>query len=404
MKNFVILFFLVTEFSPAVAAADNVVAEYALAQKCYHDLDKTQSFGWSRCIRKMEKIVEQYPTTDYARKAIFSVARLSHEKYGLDAEIKDLERAFTFYNRLLRDYPKDSMADDCLLEIAKLREERQSDRGRALKALQALLDRYPNGDKAPEAFAYLQTLNAPQKPQTQNVPPSPADVIQTIVIDPGHGGDDPGAKGPSGTKEAEVVLQIARKLAFLLSKQLNLGVHLTRTNTRGLSLEERARLANTKKADLFISIHANAHALPSVRGIQTFYLNNATSEAAKELAERENKVAGRELSLPERILTTLLQNANTLESRDLAHSVQQALVGRLGRNYSAVADLKVDTAIFYVFDGVKCPSILVEASFITNPTEEKRLQDTEYQWAVADGIVNGVKGYLKSRQALASSL
>lgn len=404
MRNFVLFFFLVLGSSPAVAVADNVVAEYALAQKCYHALDKTQVSGWSRCIRKMEKIAE-YPTTDYARKAIFSVARLSQEKYGLDGEKKDLERAFGFYNRFLRDYPKDSMADDCLLEVAKLREEKQGDRGRALKALQTLLDRYPNGDKAPEAFAYLQTLNAPQKSQTQNVPaPQAGEVIRRIVIDPGHGGGDAGAKGPNGTKEAEVVLQIARKLAFLLSKQLNLEVHLTRTNPRGLSLEERARLANAKKADLFISIHANAHASQSVRGIQTFYLNNATSEAAKELAERENKVAGRELSLPERILTTLLQNANTLESRDLAHSVQQSLVTRLSRNYSAVNDLKVDTAIFYVFDGVQCPSILVEASFITNPTEEKRLQDSEYQWAVADGIVSGVKGYLQSRQALASSL
>ncbi|MBI4125148.1 MAG: N-acetylmuramoyl-L-alanine amidase [Deltaproteobacteria bacterium] len=410
---------------PALAAGENAVNDYAFAQKCYHSLNKSSAGGWGHCIEKFEQVVAKYPDTPQAQKAIYSVGRLSHEKYEMDGKSEDLERALQFYNRFLKEYPKDSMADDCLYHIAVLRFEKQGDRTRALRALGALLQRYPEGDRAGAALGLLKQIGGEEPAAAQERPgpavpelaprriPDPAQntaakekdfMVRTVVIDPGHGGNDPGARGMAGTKEAEVSLQIARKLAFHLKKKLGLNVLLTRTNNRHVSLEERTGLANRQKADLFISIHANAHASRQVRGIQTFYLNNATSEAARKLANRENKVAGRTLSLSERILTTMLQNANTLESRDLAHWVQQTLVSRLSRNYSGIEDLKVDTAIFQVLDGVECPSILVETSFITNPREEQRLRDSEYQWSLADGMTQGIGKYIQSRNALASSL
>lgn len=399
-------------------AAEGAVHNYAFAQKCYHSLNKTSAGGWGRCIQKFEGVVSQYPGTPQAQKAIFSVARLSHEKYDLDGKPEDLERALQFYNRFLQEYPKDSMADDCLYQIAVLRFEKLSDRTKALRALGALLQRYPEGDRADDAMNYLQKIGGGQPtdlpaatpdqpipdPAVKTIPQEKGLAVRRVVIDPGHGGEDIGAKGPVGTKESVVALQIARKLAFLLKKKLGVQVVLTRTNPKGRSLDERAQLANQHQADLFISIHANAHASPSAHGIQTFYLNNATSEAARRLAARENKVGGTPLSLPEKILATMLQNANTVESRDLADAVQRNMVAKLSQKYSHVKDLTVDSALFYLLVGVKCPSILVETSFITNPREEKRLQDSEYQWTLALGIAQGVGQYIHSRRTLASSL
>lgn len=391
---FIVLFFLTGSL---LASEESAVSEYAFAQKCYHSLDKTSSQGWSRCIDKFQKVRAKYPESLYSKKALFSIGRLSQEMYELSGNSQDLERAFKIYNQFLKSYPKETLADDCLYRIAKLRFEKEKDREKAERALEVLLQRYPEGDMAEPAKTFLTNLK-----ENKNSVMEIHGNIRTVVIDPGHGGEDTGARGKLGTLESVVALQIARKVAVEIKKKMGVDVTLTRTNNKQVSLAERTALANHKKADLFISIHANAHASQKVKGIQTFYLNNATSEAAQELANRENKVAGKKLSLPERILTTMLQNANTLESRDLAHSVQQTLVSRLNRSYSEIKDLEVDTAIFQVLDGVRCPSILIETSFITNLTEEKRLKDSRYQWAIAEGIAQGVTKYIQAQKTVAS--
>lgn len=390
-RAFIVLsFFLSVPFSSAVG---NSITDYSKAQKCYHSLDKTSLKGWKSCLRQFEAVLEKYPGTLHAKKALFSMARLFQER-------SEVSKALSLYNQFLRDYPKDALADDSLFQIARLRNEQQKETAKARRALEAILERYPSGDMAAGASKYLKNLGLERVAEERT---DSTFLLKTVVIDPGHGGNDLGARGVAGTKEAEVSLQIAQKLAFHLKKKLGLNVLLTRTNNKTVSLEERTRLANNKKADLFISIHANAHASQKVKGVQTFYLNNATSSAAQELANRENKVAGKTLSLSERILTTLLQNANTLESRDLAHLIQENLVLKLSQNYSGVEDLKVDTAIFQVLDGVSCPSILIETSFITNPLEEKRLKDAKYQWTLAEGIAGGVEKYRRARQQLAGS-
>lgn len=385
------LFLLLYSFNST--GASGAVADYALAQKCYHSLDKTSPKGWQACLRKFETVLKKYPGTLHAKKALFSMARLFQER-------SEVSKALSLYNQFLRDYPKDALADDSLFQIARMRIENQKDEAKGRRALEAILERYPGGDRREAALRDLEKI----KNGTTDQQEAKEDfTIRTLVIDPGHGGNDPGAKGVAGTKEADVSLQIARKLAFHLKKKLGLNVLLTRTNNRHVSLAERNRLANTKKADLFISIHANANPSRSASGVQTFYLNNATSSAGRQLAERENKEAGKKLSLTETILTTMLQNANTVESRDLAASVQKMLVGRLRKGYSNVEDLKVETALFDVLIGAKCPSILVETSFITHPLEEKRLKDAKYQWALAEGIAKGVETYITARKQLAVS-
>ncbi len=216
-----------------------------------------------------------------------------------------------------------------------------------------------------------------------------------IVIDPGHGGSESGAVGPGGTLEKDVTLAIARQLAADLKARTRAQVSLTRTTDRTLSLDARNAIAVSRKADLFISIHANAAEEPGQSGFETYYLNNATDEAAARLARRENRSAQKKLSQVEHIISTMLMNYDTEESQALAEDVQGTLKARLGKVNKKARDRGVRSALFYVLVGAKCPAILVETSFISNPREEKLLRSGRYQSDVADAIGDGVSRYLR---------
>jgi len=146
---------------------------------------------------------------------------------------------------------------------------------------------------------------------------------------------------------------------------------LTRSGDSTLSLDDRVQFANNKKADFFISIHVNASTSSKDHGIETFYLNNASDRASKVLAIAENRSEGRNTTDLEKIIATMMQNASADESRDFAKVVHSSLVNTLSGKYPDVNDQKVKTALFYVLVGVKCPSILVETAYISNPKREK---------------------------------
>jgi len=219
--------------------------------------------------------------------------------------------------------------------------------------------------------------------------------VKKVVIDPGHGGKDPGAMGPSGIKEKDVVLGIASKLQEKVRTKLNLEAILTRSSDRFMPLEERTALANTQKADLFVSIHTNAHKNRRIYGISTYILNVATDEEAARLAAFENAVSAKRISDLEKILNDLMLNSKINESSRLAAAVQQGLIEGLPRQYSQIKDLGVKQAPFYVLIGAQMPSIMVEVSFITNRLEEKRLESAAYQDAVAEGILAGIQSYIR---------
>jgi N-acetylmuramoyl-L-alanine amidase len=218
--------------------------------------------------------------------------------------------------------------------------------------------------------------------------------VKKVVIDPGHGGKDPGAVGPSGLMEKDVVLGIAQKLQEKIRARLDLDAILTRSSDKFLPLEERTALANTQKADLFVSIHTNANKNKRVQGISTYILNVATDEEAARLAAFENAVSTKRISDLEKILNDLMLNSKINESSRLADAVQQGLLKGL-RSYSEIKDLGVKQAPFYVLIGAQMPSIMVEVSFITNRWEEKRLGSDSYQDAVAEGILAGIQSYIR---------
>jgi N-acetylmuramoyl-L-alanine amidase len=218
--------------------------------------------------------------------------------------------------------------------------------------------------------------------------------VRRIVVDPGHGGRDPGAPGyVKGVYEKDIVLAVSKFLAEKIRTQLQCEVILTRETDVYLSLEERTAIANTQNADLFISVHTNAAPNRSASGFETYILNLATDDESIRVAARENATSMKNISDLDSILKDLMQNAKVSESTRLASYVQFGALSRLG-NYK-VLDKGVKKAPFYVLLGAQMPSILVETGFISNPDECKRLMTAEYQKMVAQGIVDGIKRYIE---------
>lgn len=223
--------------------------------------------------------------------------------------------------------------------------------------------------------------------------------VRRIVVDAGHGGRDPGAMGPGKLKEKDVVLRIAKRLKRILESEDGYEVHLTRSNDRTLSLEERTVTANRKNADLFVSVHTNAHRNKKVRGIETYLLNWTDDEQAIKVAARENMISVRRMKQARSELGIILASLELQNKRDeslrLAHLVQRSMYGAIDRKYNRVNDLGVKQALFYVLFGARMPSVLVEVSFITNAEEAKRLRSSRYLESLAQGIADGIKDYFK---------
>jgi len=220
--------------------------------------------------------------------------------------------------------------------------------------------------------------------------------VKTIVIDPGHGGKGYGAPGYyKGVHEKRIVLDISKKLKKKIEQELNCTVYLTRSTDRYLSLEERTAIANTKNADLFISIHTNSARDRRAYGIETYFLNLATDDEAIRVAALENQTSTKNISDLETILNDLMQNAKIYESKGLATSVQTSLNGHMRKSYQRIKNKGVKQAPFYVLLGAQMPAILVETSFISNSRECKRLTNEQYQNHLCDGIIKGIRKYMK---------
>lgn len=255
--------------------------------------------------------------------------------------------------------------------------------------------------------------------------------IRKVVVDAGHGGDDDGAIGPRGEREADVNLAIAKKLGAELEARLGIEVVYTRTDDTFVSLRDRTRIANRAQADLFVSVHANAHTKRRVHGVETYYLNTTSNRYAQRLARRENALAEAEPahaeeapepevgmdeddvgSLPDGrlgqdlrlILADLAMRSATVESRRLAGYVQTSMVERLRAEHDEVKDLGVKHALFYVLLGARMPAVLVETGFISHRVESRRLVSPAYQQHLAHAIASGVARFADERRAVAERL
>jgi N-acetylmuramoyl-L-alanine amidase len=230
--------------------------------------------------------------------------------------------------------------------------------------------------------------------------------IRRIVIDPGHGGKDPGAVGPRGVREKDIALDVGKKLGSLLRKKYGVEILYTRTKDVFVPLNERTEMANAKKADLFISIHTNASKKRNVRGLETYFLNWTNNREAMRVAARENKISVKKMKQMQNelqfILQDLARNSKKEESMRLAHSVQNSMTQSLKKDYRRINDLGVKSALFYVLVGAEMPSVLVEMSFISNREEEMRLSSKKYKNRIAEAIANGINSYINQSTLIVS--
>lgn len=225
-----------------------------------------------------------------------------------------------------------------------------------------------------------------------------------IMIDPGHGGKDPGAIGEGRISEKDIVLAISKRLGRKLAGRLPVEVLYTRTADVFVPLEERIARANAAKADLFVSIHANASANVELQGVETYYLNNTNDRATIRLAALENGIRPGGVSKTDGLtglsylLSDLIQSGKEEDSIALARHLQEAVVTRAKEHYPAVRSLGVKKGPFYVLVGAHMPCVLVETAFITHRVEGRYLAEPRYQETLAEGLFLGIARFLRTER------
>jgi N-acetylmuramoyl-L-alanine amidase len=267
-----------------------------------------------------------------------------------------------------------------------------------------LFMRPSNGEDPPVLDARAETLPSSKSRIVKALPADAGIKIKTIVLDPGHGGKDPGAIGMSGLTEKEVALDIALRLRNLIQKELGKTVIMTRDTDTYVSLEDRTLIANAKQADLFVSIHTNSHPKRSTRGVEIYLLGRSSDRRARTVAARENSTPEKSVDNLQRVLKSiqhdLVQDYNIEESLKLAHETRDSFLSLLKKDHYDVVDLGVKRAPFYVLLNANMPGILAEVSFISNRVEERRLRSNAYRQTIAEALLEGIKSYLASLNAI----
>lgn len=220
--------------------------------------------------------------------------------------------------------------------------------------------------------------------------------VNRIVIDAGHGGHDDGTIGPNGVLEKDIALDVALRLARLVQSRMSAEVILTRSDDTFIPLHERTALANDRKADLFLSIHANSSPSPSVAGTETFYLNFTSSSSALDVASRENAGADKSVGELRDLIQSITLNDKIAESETLAQSVETSLFEQAARSSVAARNRGVKRAPFVVLIGASMPSILAEIGFLSNPADEANLAKSEYRQKIAEALYKGLSQYSRS--------
>ena len=248
----------------------------------------------------------------------------------------------------------------------------------------------------PEPFRLVVDVSKEPPPSLSTGTRGPRSV-RRVVLDPGHGGHDPGATGPSGLREKDVTLDVAHRAAPLIARELGISTLLTRDTDVFVPLDERTARANAFGADLLISIHCNANEDGSGRGVATFILDDSSDASASRIAARENSASVEAAVELANALSRVIDQGTAERSAQFAGLLQRATMASLGRRYTDAQDLGVRRAGFYVLAGARMPAVLFETSFISSPVEETRLNTPDYRQKLADAVVNAVRAYREGK-------
>ncbi len=256
--------------------------------------------------------------------------------------------------------------------------------------------RRADAEYAQQLLGQVAALSARPAPPTESLPPPPP---VRVVIDPGHGGKDPGTVGPKGLEEKEVVLDVARRLHHLLSKRDPIEPLLTRTDDRFVSLQERTAFAQQRDADLFVSIHVNSSPKRHTKGLEVYVLGHASDADAGATAARENDEPGAGTPDLNTLIQTMLGDLSSSrreeQSLELADALRRSVIHKTQGRYDLV-DLGIKRAPFYVLLHTGVPSILSELAFLSNPEDASRLRRPEFRQLIAEALAAGIGAYVSS--------
>ncbi len=393
-----IIFFFSLSYFPSFAYAKETAGTlYNNARIEYYSLINSKrkqaiKSNWEKNINNFLSVSRRYPGSSFADDALFTVGMLYYDSFKQFGRKKDLNSSIQHYSIVVKKYSNSNLVDDALFRTGDIYFYDLREYSKAKKTYTKITKKFSKGDMYKLAVERLKDLSSFVDPGAPNR------IIgkKIIVIDPGHGGKDRGAKGIKGLLEKDVVLDIARKLKKLIKRKLGYKVILTRNKDVFIPLEERADIANANNADIFISIHANASKRKGASGIETYYLDFAKSDQALETAARENKVPLSKIRDDvQYILADMVANTKMNESSQLAGIVQNNLIQGMRKKFKSIKDLSAKGGPFYVLYGANMPSVLVETSFISNPIEGKRLRSSKYRERLAYFILEGIEKYFR---------
>ena len=369
--------------SAAPAAAGPNPAKY---DKAIRDMGQLQKSKKRLQREPWEKLAETFLTVYRVEKkwkersaALFRSAEALDHLARCASNAKDARRSVDRYLQLVRLYPKSSLADDSLYRAARLRGQILRDKAGAQELLQQILKKYPSSNTAKDASSYLATLSPKEKRQSPSAASKASKQkqprgkpfrlgVKTVLIDPGHGGKDPGTHH-NGIREKDLTLDISKRVGAILSSR-GLNVRYTRRSDTWITLEQRADKVRTNKADLFISIHVNANPSEGVQGFETYYLDVSRTSASTRLFTIQKQ-----------------------ESRRLARNVHETTLKYLRKKNYRTHDGGIKTAPFHVLRRSGVPGVLIEVGYCTNKTEAERLAVDAYRASIARGIANGILIY-----------
>ena len=434
---------LVSEFQRVIDAdpkgpsADD--AQYAIASSWLWSINAGDTEAPHRAIEAFRKLIYTYPNSEYVPFAYYWLGRccdaigdnyqasvqyqVVKNRYAesemsafaklelarLYARQGYVKQAETFYENLINGSGNHEIGAAASIELQALKTQRKPVVPPPQNAMQKQqITRQPPEQWMQQQGQPRQVQQPKQQPSRQVQQPKPAAptskpkpltpksltrefglTAKTIVIDPGHGGKDPGALGTGALQEKGIVLSISEKLREILTAK-GYTVLMTRDTDRFIPLKKRTEFAIQHKADLFLSIHANAAETSRANGIETYYLDvTSTDKASEKIAARENIDSGYSIQELETLLEGLIQESKSEDSERLAQSVQRALVRSTG-----AIDRGVKHARFVVLIGTKVPAILIETGFVSNPAEGQKLATSAYQQSIATAIAEGVDRFL----------
>ena len=401
-------------------------AQYAIASSWLWNIKTGDTEAPQQAIEAFQKLIHIYPNSQYVPRAHYWLGRC-YDYIGDDYQ------AITQYQLVESRYSESEISDSAQLELARVYArqvyvtraktlydnliEFSTDQEivvAATEELRTLKTQQEPMVSPPKKKVQVKTQSKPQaqvtepqaqvtKPQVQPISPTPDPkpltpesltrefglTAKTIVIDPGHGGKDPGALGRGTRKERIIVLAISKKLREILT-QKGYTVLMTRDTNRFIPLRERTAFATQRKADLFLSIHANGSKSPKAHGIETYYLDvTSTDKASEDIASRENADSGYSIQELEALLKGIIRESKSEDSKRLAGHIQRALVQTTG-----AVDRGVKHARFVVLIGTNVPAVLIETGFVSNPTEGRKLTTPAYQHKIAAAIAQGIEEFL----------